>query len=355
MNDSSLISDVARALADLPDVKLGPIVDGVADLHQPFDYAIDGLVKGREVRFLVETKANAYPRDIEYYILRLGRHAAKDESEFSVPLVAAPAITDASRQLLREHKIGYWDSSGSVYLDLPWATYFVDRPVPARQARRLRDVFRGSAAQVLHALLIDPERQWHLIDLAERAQVSASTAHEVCTFLEQQLWLEKAGSGRQAVRILQEPGAVLDAWAASHTLDEYQPRRYHRWARRRGELLDSVSAALQAQQIDHALTLSSGAELVAPHGTPGDRIFVLVAEAHRSLMPEAAAAAGLRETDEGETVTAFLVHDKAPMLFRRQVQGVWVASDVQLYLDLAVWPQRGKEQAQHLRAERIHF
>jgi hypothetical protein len=46
---------------------------------------------------------------------------------------------------------------------------------------------------------------------------------------------------------------------------------------------------------------------------------------------------------------------RSPLMFQRRIDGVQVVSDIQLYLDLFAWPQRGKEQAQHLRAQRLQF
>ena len=41
--------------------------------------------------------------------------------------------------------------------------------------------------------------------------------------------------------------------------------------------------------------------------------------------------------------------DEGVMFGARQVEGVTVVSDLQLYLDLYSWPARGREQAEHLR------
>jgi len=272
-----------------------------------------------------------------------------------VPLVAAPAISEAGRELLRRHKLGYWDTGGSVYIDLPWAFYWIDRPAPAGQQRVLRSVYRGSAAQVLHALLLDPRRRWHVSELASRAQVSLSTVHQVCTFLEEQLWMDKEGKGPRSVRVLHQPGALLDAWASAHSLAEYEARRFHRWARQFDELLRSLTDALADLGVEHALTLGSGAQLVAPYGTGAEHGWVLLPASAASRLDEIARAAELQRVDEGETVSFLLTRDRSPLLFRRQVQDYWVASDVQLYLDLWAWPQRGKEQARHLRAERLGY
>jgi len=172
-------------------------------------------------------------------------------------------------------------------------------------------------------------------------------------FLEEQLWVEKRGKGPRAVRVLREPGSLLDAWAEQHTLAEYGAHRFHRWARDPSEICRSVTAALDTHDVVYALTLTSGARFVAPFATGNDRLTLLVPPV--PALDEVARTAGLDPVDEGETVTFLATRDRSPLLLRRRIDQVWVASDIQLYLDLCASPQRGKEQARHLRAERLGF
>lgn len=292
---------------------------------------------------------------MQYAIHQFAGLRSQERMVTDVPLVAAPAITAGSRELLRQQGVGYWDAGGSVYFDLPWAVYWVDRPVPAGHRRVLSNIYRGSSAQVLHALLLEPDRAWHINELADRAEVSASTVHQVVTFLEEQLWMEKEGRGPRSVRRLRLPGALLDAWADAHSLRRYEVRRFHRWARQPMELVCVTTDALDDIGIEYALTLGTGSQLVAPHATDTSRIWLLVHASSVPALDGAARAVELQPVDEGESVTVLVSRGRSPLLFRRQVEGYWVASDIQLYLDLWAWPQRGKEQARHLRAERIGF
>lgn len=350
-----LAHQVSQALAELPEVEIRSVdIESRAD-DRGFDFAIFGEVKGRPVRFLVEAKASGYPRDVQHAIWQLAEARRFEQPVADVPLVAAPAISESSRELLRRHKMGYWDTGGSLYIELPWALYLIERPVPPGRPRIVRSVYRGSTAQVLHALLLEPDKAWHMSELAERAQVSVSTVHQLCTFLEQQLWMDKEGRGPRAVRVLREPGAVLDAWAAAHSLGAYEAHRFHRWVREPAELLQMVTDALRSLDVKHALTLGSGAQFVAPHGTSAERVWLLMPASAIASLDALAGAAHLSRVDEGETVTVFLTRERSPLLFRREMQGFWIASDVQLYLDLWAWPQRGKEQASHLRTERLRY
>lgn len=355
MNSSAdLTRDVIQALGQLPGVTVRTTDCEVLPPQPPFDAVVQAEVKGQTVLFLIESKTSGTPYAVKRAIEQLEVHCQAWTAS-SVPIIATHALSRNSRELLQQHHIGYWDTGGSIYVDLPWALYWIDRPIPPAPERILHNPYRGSAAEVLHALLIEPGTAWHISTLADRAQVSVSTAHQVCSFLEEQLWMEKEGRGPRATRILREPAALLDAWADAHSLAIYAPQRFHRWAPNPLLLHEAVTNALQGGGIQHALTLSSGADLVAPHGTETDHVWLLVPATQSARLDKAAEAANLRRVEDGENVTILVTRERSPLLFWREVGSFSVVSDIQLYLDLWAWPRRGKEQARHLRRERISY
>ncbi|MDQ3701446.1 MAG: hypothetical protein M3442_11070 [Chloroflexota bacterium] len=215
-------------------------------------------------------------------------------------------------------------------------------------------MYRGRSAQVLHALLLEPDRWWGVRELAAHAGVSPYTAHQVFTFLEEQLWAERRGAGPDVARRLSEPGQLLDAWAEAHTLRQYVPRRFHVWAQSTDTLLQTVGGALEEAEIEHALTLTTGAALVAPFGTALLPIAVLIPAGADLIL--AIERAGLQPVQAGETVVLYATRERSPLQFRRRVHDRWVASsDIQLYLDLWAFPKRGREQAHHLRTARLCY
>lgn len=306
---------------------------------------------------VVAAKAHGFPRDMRAAADQLAHCAAHaryaPDGVTVVPMVVAPAISPGGRAVLRERGVGYWDRGGTLYLKLPGALYDIERPPPPAAERRRRAPFRGRAAQVVHALLHEPERAWHVGELAAAAEVSPYTAHQVLTALERELWVDKEGSGPRAVRHLREPGALLDAWADAHRLEDYAFRSFHAWAQSPAALRRQVIGALEAAGVAYALTLAAGAELVAPFATDSGRLTVLVPA--RADLAGVIREVGLRPAEEGDNVAFLAAGDRAPLLFRQRGEDVWVASDAQLYRDLWAWPRRGREQARHLRAERLPY
>lgn len=354
-SERDLVTTLREALPQWPGiyVKPGAILYLSTSEHPSLDAELQLMVAGRPVRLLVQTRRGGGPREIRDTAERL--EALRDPSSKvpTVPLIAAPRLPARGRELLRGRKLGYWDLSGSFYLEVPWAVYFIDRPPLPERTRKRRNIYRGRSAQVLHALLIDSDRPWHLYELAARAQTSIYVAHQVCTFLEEQLWMERHGRGPASVRVLREPALLLDAWASAHSLDAYRFRRYYRWAQSWPLLREAVCTALEGTESEYAVTLSAGAELVAPFATTVERLTLIVPES--VPLQQVIEAAELRPVEDGENIAFMLTPERSPFLFRRRVSDVWVASPIQLYLDLAAWPQRGREQAQHLRSQELPY
>jgi hypothetical protein len=327
----------------------------VTRVHFP-DGAPDAIFElssenGEPIRILLEVKAHGFPRDIKSAI-ELLRSANTRFGD--VLMVAAPSITEHGRRLLKDANVGYWDQSGSMFLRLPGHTIFVDRPILQQSTPLLKNPFSGKSTNVIHALLMFPDRSWHIKDLATLAEVSQAMAHRVCETLENELLLERRGTGPSTTRILTSPAALLERWSSVHSMNNYKFLRFYEWtARIDQEFIWRVTKPLERAGISYALTLASGAQFVAPFASSVNQVAVLVPESIdiQLIYP----ASRMKDVDEGENILFLSTSAKAPFIFRRAIEEVWVASDVQLYIDLVNWPQRGKEQAEHLREERMGF
>ena len=362
--EHQLIEKFRKSLGGLPGVTSGPRIEThLSSLRTEIDGLIDIEVQGKQTRLLIECKKQGYPRDLREAAWKLKKYlshqvAANADFQDSVVLVViAPSISPGGKEFLRQEGVGYWDTGDNLYLQLPNALYYLDRPASPEGGRPLRNLYRGTRAQVLHALLMDPEREWHIHDLAERAQVSKYTAHQVLGVLEQQLWVTKQGTGPKTLRTLQEPAKLLEAWADAHSLSQYEMQRFHRWFPSQSKLRQHVTSGLERLEIEHALTLGSAAELVAPFATNVERLSILVPDS--TDLDQAAESLELKSVNEGENIVFFKTRTLSSLMFRYRVadqdRQTWVASNIQLYLDLWAYPARGKEQAKHLRQEKLSF
>jgi len=110
-------------------------------------------------------------------------------------------------------------------------------------------------------------------------------------------------------------------------------------------------SAASGRDLRYALTLQAGAALVSPYVRP--------ANIHLYVDPEKLnewrKLLGLQLTELGGNVFLVEPYDEAVFYKVQQRKGVWVVSNVQLYVDLYNYPARGREAAEHLRKAVIGF
>jgi hypothetical protein len=85
-----------------------------------------------------------------------------------------------------------------------------------------------------------------------------------------------------------------------------------------------------------------------------------IAQVRTRLLPSAGTDAAIAELDarvvnEGANLSVIEAKSEGELLFRQKDGGVWLASPIQIYLDLLRGEGRAKEMAEHLRRERIGF
>jgi hypothetical protein len=62
----------------------------------------------------------------------------------------------------------------------------------------------------------------------------------------------------------------------------------------------------------------------------------------------------LKHTDQGANLVLMMPYYKHSVFYdSREIEGLCVVSDIQLYLDLYGYPVRGREQAEHLYTKRL--
>lgn len=223
---------------------------------------------------------------------------------------------------------------------------------PSHDRRGL--AFTGRRAQVIHALLLHP-REWLTgKDLAERAQVSTATVSQVMTELERLEFISLNEPGPHKGRQVREPGRLLDQWAKYVTpLKTPALRRYFLPALRAEQLLEGVAREFATHNVSYAVSFEAAAQAYAP-------FLSSISQVKCRAMPGAALESGLaalsaRVVEEGVNFSVLETKSASDLLFREQLEGSWLASPIQVYLDLLRSEGRAKELAQHLRRERIRF
>jgi hypothetical protein len=270
-------------------------------------------------------------------------------------LLVAEDSTAEARRLLDAHGIGIVDARGRAQMRFPGLVVHVERRGGGGKLgagvseRRLA----GRAAVAAQALLLDPEREWTVAGLARGAEVSTTLAHYVLARLEKEGIVQGRGSGPRKVRVLSNPSALLDLWAEEAHDRGVRGLSCYRLATAPRALTEDVSRALADADIGHAVTGAAAADLLAPFLSAVPVVSLWVGARHQ--LGEVAALLDAEPVQRGANLVLAQARDDSPLAFTEQRSGVWLANRFRVYVDLRSDPQRGAEQADHLRREAIGF
>ena len=268
-------------------------------------------------------------------------------------LIAEYISPGAKAQLQAEH-IGYFESGGSLYLPAPGAYCYIERPSAKPFERAVRSLFSGRRAQVIHALLIHHQRWFGVHELAELAVVSPATVSEVFSELERQDWVRLEGKGPRKVRQLSEPTALLDAWAKQmKDVPSQTMGRYYVPGVKADGLMQRIAEQFGKSNIEYAVSYEYAAQRYAPFLSSISHVRLRMIKSSESQA--AISELGARPVVEGSNLGIIETDAHGELLFRNEINNIWLASPVQVYLDLMHGEGRSMEMAEHLRKERIGF
>lgn len=358
--EQQLIEQFLDTLRALPDMQAELDDRAPAGLTgaREYDAQIDLHIAGQSFTLLIETKKTVFPRDARQALWQFeeavhGKLEAQSSRE-RVSILVAESISPGAKELLRDARIGYYDSGGSLFLPALGVYIYIDKPAPKTLSKSLRSLFSGRRAQVLHTLLMRHQHWFGGKELAAQALVSPATASQVLTELERLDWVVSRGQGPSKERRLSEPAALLDAWAKQLAL--LRPpllRRYFVPSVKPEKLAEHLGQVFAAHEVSYAISGEVAAQRYAPFLSSVSQVRV------RLLVSPAADAAisalGARVVSEGANLVIIDTASPGELLLREQVDGIWLASPVQVYLDLLRGEGRAREMADHLRKERIGF
>lgn len=359
LTEQQLIARFVDALRELPEVEADLDHWESVGKHDDsgYDAQVDLHVAGKSFILLLEVKKTVFPRDVRQVIwqLRAASHVkpAGQEKE-PLSLLVAESISPGAKELLRRERVGYYDSGGSLYLPAPGAYLYIDKPPPKALTKSVRTLFTGRRAQVLHALLAQHQNWFGVTELAQQAMVSPATASQVLTELERFDWLEARGQGPSKERHLREPTALLDAWTKQLAATRPQAlRRYYVPGTKADSLAARIGQVFHQHDVEYAVSHEAAAQRYAPFLSNVSQVRVRVL-----IGANADAAIGdvdARVVNEGANLGVIEAKSPGELLFRERVDGLWLASPIQIYLDLLRGEGRSKEMAEHFRKERIGF
>jgi len=249
--------------------------------------------------------------------------------------------------MCRDHQVGYIDLTGNIFLR--FNNVFIDKSgegPPPTAKKAYRRLFTPVASRVVRAMLENPARSWTMESLATESEVSIKTVFRVLQQLDEKAYVEKVWGGTSLVK----PGELLDLWAENYDFTVNPSRSYYSLAKSFRAFGRQLKELKLPETQRYALTMHSGASLVAP--------YVRFSDVHLYFQddPEILVQAlDLRPVESGGQVHILTPYDKGVFYNSRRLQDLTVVCNTQLYLDLINYPARGEEQARFLREQEMPF
>ena len=333
---------LGNLLKDIPFLQVKRVVTGNSSTNFRPDLVFETTTGTGRRKILVEVKSIGEPRYVRYAIQQLKEYLTQFEDAYGV--VAAPYISSDTAGICRENNVGYIDLAGNCLLRFDQVN--IERqnfPSVNLEKRTIRSIFTPKSSRILRVMLCNPKRSWQLQELANEAKVSLGLAFKVKKRL---FDLEYAREENKNI-CLNRPGDLLDKWTENYSFRKNRMSDYFSTVEPK-ELERKIAEYCQDKRIPYALTLFSGVALVAPFARY-IRGFVYVA----NKIQEVAKSLELKKVSSGPNFTILEPYDEGVFYARRETQGIIVACDVQLYLDLIGYRGRGEESAKFLFEQRI--
>ncbi|WP_112178136.1 type IV toxin-antitoxin system AbiEi family antitoxin [Paraburkholderia unamae] len=341
--------DALRKLLErVPIVEINEITSEAASGEEKPDMVARLVVDGRQHELVCEYKPNGQPRYARSALLELRDYAR--QSSLATPIFIAPYISPAVRQLCEEKGVGYLDLKGNARI--AFGGVFIERIVAENsgaEQRELKSLFRPKSAQVLRAMLREPDRSWRVTDLSEVSGVSLGHVSNVRTALIDREWALASAEGL----LLTKPDELLDAWRDSYTAPSGERMRFY--TPLHGTALeDAARSVLSAGDgPGHAAFASfSAAHWLAPYGRTGTHYLYADPEGVEKMR----VALRLAPASKGENVLITIPKDAGLLADTVEpAPGAICTDPIQTYLDLSIAGERGAEAAEHLRREKLSW
>jgi len=212
----------------------------------------------------------------------------------------------------------------------------------------MRTIFSDKATIVMRAMLSQPNKKWVARDFEKEFGVGRARAAAVLSILRKKGFVGGIRSGRLAYSILQNRKGLLEEWLKFYA---FELNKAHLYYSPHEDVLPRLKDFLEAKKLtnEYALTLHTGANLITNYVSTPSVYCYLRSENFNEVSLDLRQALDLKELKKGGNFYIIKPYYKRGVFFNNQtIKGYNVVSDLQLYLDLYNFPQRGKEHAQYL-------
>jgi hypothetical protein len=334
------IKSVMDCLSDISFIKIIKRDDvPLNDLKTDCIFHIETPLGGKKI--YAEIKDNGQPR---YAGVLIDKISMLKEDSKKYWIFVAPYISEKTGKMLRDSGIGFIDFAGNSYISFEGVHIQKEgKKNPFLKKRHFNSLFRLKASRILRVLLSNPNQYWKIEQLAKKAQVSNGHVYNIKEELLDREWAIVDNKGLK----LNKPKSLLEEWCKEYQ-KEKKPYFSFYSLLAPSEFEARTVKVCNDLNVRYALSGLSGAFQVAPFARYHRVSFYL-----EDKLNEFVKTMDLKSVTSGENVTIMIPLDDGVFYDVSRIEEMSVVSPIQLYLDLSVLGDRGKETADYIFKEVI--
>jgi hypothetical protein len=209
--------------------------------------------------------------------------------------------------------------------------------------RTVSNIFDKKSIQIIRCLLVNPQKDWTVREVAGEAKSSVGYTHAVLATLTNMQYLNRT----QTHKIhLVNADLLLKRWAAYHQYTCANTfLQYYTFDREIDHFIQALADKLKKEE--YALTSFAGAWLVSPYVRPADiHLYAKTAAEAQKI----AKHLDIKPTEGSGNVKIVIPQDEGVFYGTQTVEGAKVVSSVQLFVDLWNYSSRGEDAAKSIYA-----
>ncbi len=281
----------------------------------------------------------------------------KKSSPKEIYVLITPYLTTNSQNYCLKNGINFIDLSGNIFISVP-GKIMIQRigqqnKFPTKQI--LRNPFWGASSRVLRVLLQDPKRKWSISEIEKELnmesdiqkvdfKLSLASISKTTKSLEEELLIRRD----QREIIVADPKLLLFKWADKYKeMNKRVSKKFSFSNNPYGTNVTNAVKQLITELPDFANSIlmgSTAANIVAPY-LEIDKIMLYVINKNNWEIPEIIDP--LRQSI-GPGFELYYPSDEGVFMYSKEMDGMRIASDIQIYLDCYSKGGRELKQAEYV-------
>lgn len=212
----------------------------------------------------------------------------------------------------------------------------------------IQSIFNDKGSLILRSMLREPDNAWVVRDFVQNLNLGQGWVSTVLAELRKRGYLKGEARGRNASSSLQNETELIQEWTRHYAFEQNRSFPYYFSDE---NIYPKIKRFFRNSKFKeaYAFTLHTGANLIT-HYVRQENIYVyLDSFRFKEISQELRIALDLKELKRGGNIYLIDPYYKHSVFFNTQkIKGYRVVSNLQLYLDLYHFLQRGREHAEYL-------